>query len=60
LKILFRHSNKGGGWSWEDNVAHMRKIKNVHRILAGNMNAREHLEVLSIDGRIILKFFLNK
>jgi len=50
----------GEGGSWEDDVAHMRNIKNVHRILAGNMKAREHLEVLSIDGRTILKFFLNK
>ena len=50
----------GGGESWEDDVTHMRKIKNVHRILAGNVKARAHLEVLSIDGRIILKFFLNK
>jgi len=45
-----------GGGSWEDDVTHMRKIKNVHRILAGNMKAREHFE----DGRIILTLFLNK
>jgi hypothetical protein len=38
----------------------MGKIRNVYRILAGNTREREHLEVLSIDGRIILKFFFNK
>jgi hypothetical protein len=38
----------------------MGKIRNAHRSLAGNMKEREHLEVLSIDGRIILKFFSNK
>jgi len=38
----------------------MRKIRNVHRILALNMKEREHLEVLNIDGRAILKFFFNK
>jgi hypothetical protein len=41
-------------------VARIGKIINVHRNLAGNIKEREHLEVLSIDGRIILKFFFNK
>jgi hypothetical protein len=49
-----------GRLSWADDVAHMGKIRNVHRILATNMKEREHFEDLSIDGRIILKYFLNK
>ena len=46
--------------SWADDVIRIEKIRNVHRIFVRNMKEREHLEVLSIDGRIILKFFFNK
>ena len=42
---------------WADNVAHMGKNRNVHRILAGNTKERDHVEVLSIDGRMVLTFF---
>jgi hypothetical protein len=50
----------GGGGSWADDLAHVVEIRNVHIILAENIKERDHLEVVSIDGRIILSFFWKK
>jgi hypothetical protein len=41
-------------------VACMGKTKNAYKILAGKFMGRRHLEDLSKDRRIILKFILKK
>jgi hypothetical protein len=44
---------------WAGHVEHMREKENVYRILAG-ITERTHLEDLSTDGTIILKWILKK
>jgi hypothetical protein len=36
------------------NVARMENIRNTYKILVGNLNRRNHLGDLIVDGRIIL------
>jgi hypothetical protein len=45
---------------WEGHVVHMGEMKNEYKILVENLNARDHLEDIGVDGRIILKWILEK
>jgi hypothetical protein len=38
----------------------MWKKRNAYRVLVGNLKERDHVENLSVDGRIILKWMLQK
>jgi hypothetical protein len=40
---------------WKGYVAWIGAFINANRILVGNLNRRDHLEDLDVDGRIILK-----
>jgi hypothetical protein len=42
---------------WAVRVAHMREMRNVYKKF---WLERDHLEVLGIDGRIILKWIVGK
>jgi hypothetical protein len=45
---------------WTGNVARMRQIRNVYKIIVRNLNGRDMLRNLGLDGRIILKYMLNR
>jgi hypothetical protein len=38
----------------------MRQMRSVYKILAVNPKGKHHIEGLSVDGRIILKWILKK
>jgi hypothetical protein len=46
--------------SWVGHVACMVEMRNVNRVLEGNLKERDPLEDTDIDGRIILKLILQK
>ena len=45
---------------WAGNVANMEERKGTYRVFVGIPEGKNHLENLSIDGRIILKLILKK
>ena len=45
-------------WAWH--VARIGDRRGTYKVLVGNLRKGEPLESLGIDGRIILKFILNK
>jgi hypothetical protein len=38
----------------------MERVRSVRRVLVGISKGRRHLEVLIVDGRIVLKWFFKK
>lgn len=42
----------------ERHLESTNEIRNVYRILVGNLNGRGHLEGLGVDGKVTLKFVL--
>jgi hypothetical protein len=42
------------------NIARMGETRNAYNILVGKSEGKNHLENLGVDGRIILKWILNK
>jgi hypothetical protein len=45
---------------WPGNVAFMGEMRNKYQILGGKLKVRNHLEDLDTDGRITLKWILQK
>jgi len=45
---------------WTEQVAHMRKCEMHTKFSSKKLKGRDHLEDLSVDGRIILKLILVK
>jgi hypothetical protein len=45
---------------WVGHVAHMGEMRNMYKILVGNLKARDHSDVLGVGGRIILEWMLEK
>jgi hypothetical protein len=43
-----------------EHVARIGEMRNAFKILVDNLKGRDHLEDLAVDGRIILKWILNK
>jgi hypothetical protein len=45
---------------WVGNVARMTKTRNVHSILDGESEGKNHSEDLEVEGNIILEWVLGK
>jgi hypothetical protein len=45
---------------WVSHVAHTRETGNAYKILVGKPEAKNHMEDLGIDGKIILKWIFRK
>jgi hypothetical protein len=45
---------------WEWHVSWMSERKNIHKIFLENLNRRDHLRELSINGATILKSLLER
>jgi hypothetical protein len=45
---------------WAGHVARAGKMRNACRILVGNVDVRDHLGDLGVDGKIILKIYLRE
>jgi hypothetical protein len=45
---------------WAEYVASMGETRGAYRVWCGNRMERDHLEHLSVDGGIILKFIFKK
>jgi hypothetical protein len=45
---------------WTGHMACMKERRGAQRVLAGNARKTDHLDVLEIDGRIILKSIFRK
>jgi hypothetical protein len=41
-------------------VARTGEMRNAYKIWAGNLKGRDHLEVLGVDGKILLEWILGK
>jgi hypothetical protein len=41
-------------------VARIGEINNAYKTWSENLNRRDHLENIGVEGRIILKWFLNR
>jgi hypothetical protein len=45
---------------WMGHVVCMGELRNPHRILAENVNGRDNMEDLHVDGRILLEWIVGK
>jgi hypothetical protein len=45
---------------WVGHVARVRESRDAYRVLVGKLSERDHLEDLSLDGRIVLKWVFKK
>jgi len=48
------------GAQWAGHVARMGEKRGVYRVLVGKPKENNHLEDLSVDGRIILRWIFRK
>jgi hypothetical protein len=51
---------KSRGMTWAGHVQRMREMKNMFKILFGNLKGIDNTEYLGIDGRVILEWILGK
>jgi hypothetical protein len=45
---------------WTGHVARMEAIRNAYKVLGGNLKSRDHLEDISIDGKVVIEFIIRK
>jgi hypothetical protein len=45
---------------WETHVAYMREMRSAYNIWSEKLKERDHIEDLVIEGRIVLKWILEK
>jgi hypothetical protein len=48
------------GMRWAEHVTWIGEMRNAYKILVGKPEGRDHLEDLSVDGKIILKWNAGK
>jgi hypothetical protein len=51
---------KSGRMRWAAHVARMGEGRNLYRVLVGKMVGKNHLKVLSVDGRLGSKWTLER